>query len=75
MLMRTLGVALTLAAFALPAQAQTGFKWAHVYEEGPAYHQCALKAAEELRARRTGATRSRSTRRRPWARRPTSTRA
>ena len=54
MLTRTLGVALTLAGLALPAQAQTGLKWAHVYEEGSNYHQCALKAAEDLKAETDG---------------------
>ena len=34
-----------------PARSATDLKWAHVYEEGSAYHQCAMWAADEIRKR------------------------
>lgn len=45
--------ALTLAG-ATSALAQQTLKWAHVYEEGSDYHQVALWAADEVKARTEG---------------------
>jgi len=48
-----LATALALGGPAI-ATAQTVLKWAHVYEEGSDYHQVALWAAEEVKARTDG---------------------
>lgn len=42
------------AALALPAQAQTKLKWAHVYEIAEPYHTDALWAADEIKKRTNG---------------------
>jgi tripartite ATP-independent transporter DctP family solute receptor len=47
----TLFAGVVLAAFAVPASAQTKLKWAHVYETSEPYHKWALWAAEEFKKR------------------------
>jgi tripartite ATP-independent transporter DctP family solute receptor len=47
-----LGVGVAVAS--LTGALAADLKWAHVYEEGSAYHQCALWAADEIRARTDG---------------------
>ncbi|MEZ5831443.1 MAG: sialic acid TRAP transporter substrate-binding protein SiaP [Dongiaceae bacterium] len=47
-------MAFAATALALPADAQTVLKWAHVYEAGEPYHTQALWAADEIKKRTSG---------------------
>ncbi len=52
---KTVAVAACISAFLpLSASAAETLKWAHVYEEGSNYHQAALWAADEVKARTDG---------------------
>ncbi|MFT2111698.1 sialic acid TRAP transporter substrate-binding protein SiaP [Marinomonas sp. 2405UD68-3] len=46
--------ALTVGLFSGTVQAATTIKWAHVYEVGSPYHQAALWAADEMKAKTDG---------------------
>lgn len=57
MIGRTIALVSTVAAGVLvsaTAVLSADLKWAHVYEEGSSYHQCAMWAADEIKKRTDG---------------------